>query len=216
MKSSKRKIEPQAPIRDICKIAKALFGAQSAIGDCRMDNPVEQILENIHAEEETHASVQERRQRPRGLEAVIRVEGTADSEESRHLCRWGGDQWYEFVTRKIELPWRGGGGCCLCCESKFQSCGDMHTLNKYIGYIYVFFPLPSPARYTTTFTPPRRTTRRRGYSHRGCRAHCGSYWWLVESNNKPQGPAPLCSIGKSALADDPAHGCGQTHNFLIW
>lgn len=94
VKSSKRKIEPQTPIRDICKIAKALFGAQSAIVDCRIGDPVKQILENVHAEEEAHASIQERRQRPRGLEAVIRVEGTVDSEESRHFGRscWGGKE----------------------------------------------------------------------------------------------------------------------------
>lgn len=89
MESRKRKIEPQAPISDIRKIAKALPSAHPAIVDCRIGNPVDQVLENIHAEEETHASVQERGQHPGCLKAVIRVEGAVDSEESRHLNRWG-------------------------------------------------------------------------------------------------------------------------------
>lgn len=85
MESRKRKIEPQTPISDICKIAKTPAGDESAIVDRRIGNPVKQVLENVHAEEETHASKQERGQRPRGLEAVIRVEGTVDSEESGHF-----------------------------------------------------------------------------------------------------------------------------------
>lgn len=89
----KRKIEPQTPIGDICKIAKTLAGKEPAIGDCRIGDPVKQVLENVHAEEETHESQQERGQHPRGLEAVTRVEGTVDSEESEHfhgaVLEWG-------------------------------------------------------------------------------------------------------------------------------
>lgn len=88
VESRKRKIEPQTPIGDICKIAKTSAGDDSPIVDCRIGNPVEQVLENVHAEKETHESKQERGQRPRGLEAVIRVEGTVNSEESGHFDRY--------------------------------------------------------------------------------------------------------------------------------